>query len=120
MVLKIDGVDITPYIAAKGIKWQRADMDGSNAGRSINGDLIRDRIAIKWRIDVTCAPLNEEEAAMILRLIEPEFVTVEVTHPRYNNVVTMTMYSNNFPVSVARTRGEEIVYGGIAFPLVQR
>lgn len=120
MVLKINGADITPYIAKGGIKWQRSDMDGSNAGRSISGDLIRDRVAIKWRIDVTCRPLTATETSTLLSLIEPEFVTVQATHPRYNQTVEMTMYSNNFPVSVARTRGDETVYGGVAFPLVQR
>ena len=32
MVFKINGTDITPYIAAGGLKWQRQDIDGPNAG----------------------------------------------------------------------------------------
>lgn len=120
-VLKIDGFDIVPYTANEGLKWQRQDVDGPSAGRSTNGDVIRDRIAIKIRWDVTCRPLTGEEQAIILQLIEPEFVSVEYLDPVTNQVTRGTFYSNNFSTSykIKRKNGTN-VWAGLTFPLVQK
>lgn len=122
MTLIIDGVDVTPYVLYQGFKWQRADVDGPNAGRSIdNAELIRDRLAIKIRLDITCKPLTLQEASSILKLIEPEFVTVTYTDPAQGVDVTRTMYSNNIPAQflIRRHNGTEL-WGGITFPLIEK
>lgn len=119
MILEIDGVDITPYIAYQGLKWQRADVDGPNAGRSMDGTVIRDRIAIKSRLDITCRPLTSAEASKILKLIEPIKVTVRYTDPM-SGVKTVDMYSNNIPAQflIQRKNGTAL-WGGITFPLIE-
>ena len=43
MRVLINTVDISKYIAFQGFKWQRADVDGPNAGRSV--------AIISWEID---------------------------------------------------------------------
>lgn len=122
MVLKIDGVDFTPYIAYQGLKWQRQDMDGENTGRSLdNGLLFRDRIATKVRLDVTCKLLTTAQVSRVLQAIQPEFVTVQYTDPQEGSVVTKRMYSNNIPVSycLKKPNGEEL-WTGLEFPLIER
>lgn len=121
MVMKITGVDITPYIAFGGLKWQRSDIDGPGAGRGTNGDTIRDRVAIKIRWDVTCRPLTGEEQSKILKLVEPEFVLVEYLDPVTNSVKQNWFYSNNFPTSfgIKRKNGQEL-WTGLTFPLIQK
>lgn len=56
MILKIGNLDMIPYVARGGIKWQRSDIEGENAGHMLNGTMRRDRIAVKIRLDVTCRP----------------------------------------------------------------
>lgn len=121
MTLIVDGVDLAPYIAYQGIKWQRSDVDGPNAGRSIQGTMIRDRVATKIRLDVTCRPLYLEEAKIVLQAILPEFITVTYTDPMYGKNITKTMYSNNNPAQflIKRPSGREM-WGGITFPLVEK
>lgn len=123
MNLIIDGIDLTPYIAFNGYKWQRSDVDGPNAGRSLDkAYLYRDRIATKIRLDITCRPLTTEEARIVLQAIEPEYVTVTYTDPQEGgDVHDMEMYSNNIPASHALHRRDGTdVWGGITFPLIQR
>ena len=74
MVLKIDGTDIVPFIAFNGLQWQRQDIDGPNAGRTMDGTVVRDRIATKIRWDVTCRPLASAALCQVLQFIHPEFV----------------------------------------------
>lgn len=121
MILKIGGLDITQYTARGGIKWQRADIDGSNAGRLKNGDMQRDRVATKIRWDVTCRPLSPEEVSKILTAIQPEYVTVSYTDPVSNTVKTGQFYSNNFPMNLLGVvQGGGEVWTGLTFPLIQK
>lgn len=120
MVLKIDGVDILPFVAKKGIKWQRSDLDGEGAGRTMDGVMHRSRITSKIRLDVTCMPLRSEDAATVLNAIYPEYVSVEYTDPMYGHV-TKTMYSNNNPATFMSIHSDGTEYWeGITFPLIER
>lgn len=117
MVFKINGVDMLPYIVQNGIKWQRNDIDGANAGRTMDGTMHRERVTSKVRLDVTCLPLLSEEAAIVLNAIYPEYVEVEYTDPMYGLSVK-TMYSNNAPATYVDTETDR--WEGITFPLIER
>ena len=123
-------VDITPYIAFNGLKWSRNDVEAANAGRMQNGEMQRDRVAIKYRWDVTCRPVTAQEQADILTLINPVYVEVKYNDPLTNSEVTGTYYSNNIPSTFAMRQEwkdangsvikSEEYWTGLAFPLVQR
>lgn len=117
MVLKINGVDITPYIEQKGIKWQRNDLDGSNSGRTMDGKMHRERVTSKVRLDIACLPLSSQDASTVLNAIYPEYVEVEYVDPMYGYSVK-TMYSNNTPATYIDTATD--LWEGITFPLVER
>ncbi len=120
LVFTIEGVDIRHLIVEDGIKWQRSDLDGENAGRNKAGDVIRDRIAIKRRCDITCRDMTIEEAQMLQRLIEPEFISVQFTD-LLDGIVTKVMYSNNGEATIgaAYDDGDSLVTG-ISFPLIEK
>lgn len=121
MVLTVNGVNLIPYIAYGGVKWQRSDIDGPNAGRALDGDIIRDRVATKIRVDVTCRPLYLHEASIVLSAIMPEFVNVIYTDPQAGGVVEKTMYSNNNPAQfLMKDRAGREMWSGITFPLIER
>lgn len=120
MVFKINGTDITPYIATGGLQWSRNDLDGPNAGRAMDGTMYRDRVAIKYKWDITCKPLTAQEAAIVLSLLEPEFITVTTTNPMTNTVESFESYSNNVPAQYLMNIGGKEYWTGITFPIVQR
>lgn len=117
MILKVNGVDMLPYIEQKGVKWQRNDLDGSNAGRTMDGTMHRERVTSKVRLDITCLPLKSDDAQIILNAIYPEYVEVEYTDPMYGHSIK-TMYSNNTPATYIDTATD--LWEGIAFPLIER
>lgn len=125
MVFEVDGVDLMPYVAAGGFAWQRNDIDSPDSGRTMDGTLHRNRVAMKVRLDITCRLLKTEESAKVLTAVLPEYVTVRYTDPQVGSVLTKTMYSNNNPASVAVIKNagtpEEVTWwGGITFPLIER
>ena len=118
--VSINGTDITKYIAFGGVKWSRNDVDGPNAGRTISGLMIRDRVATKIRLDITCVPMKLPELRMLLNLILPEFVSVTYDDPM-QGTVTKTMYANNngAQFAIKKKNGTEY-WENISFPLVER
>lgn len=114
----INGVDIRHLIAENGIKWQRGDIDGENAGRAKNGDMIRDRLAIKNRCDVICRDMSLAEAQMLQQLIEPEFVTLQYTDLLFGNV-SKVVYSNNGDATIGCIFDDgDALITGVSFPLI--
>ena len=120
MTLKINGVDITPYIAYGGLKWSRNDIDDPNTGRAMDGKMYRGRVATKIRLDVTCKMLTASEVMTILNLILPEYVSVTYDDPMLGTV-TKQMYSNNNPAVFQMHKKSGVDYwGGVTFPLIER
>ena len=104
MILKVGNLDLTPFIAYGGIKWQRSDVDGKNAGRMLDGTMQRDRVAIKSDLTLPAAPLRRQNRQKNLSAIEPEFVTLTYTDPVTNSTKSGQFYSNNFPSTFAMVR----------------
>lgn len=121
MVLTVNGVDLTPYIAFGGVKWQLSDIDAPDSGRTMDAVMHRGRVASKVRLDVTCKPLTSAQASVVLQAIYPEWISVTYTDPRLGRSNTLTMYSNNRPASylIRKPDGREF-WNGITFPLIER
>lgn len=122
--ISIDGTDITDLIAYQGVQWKRNDIDGPNSGRALSGSMIRDRVATKIRLDITCKPLRLEELRALLNLIYPVFVTVTYDDPM-EGTVTKTMYANNNGAQFMQKKptigeSESEYWNNITFPLIER
>ena len=119
--IQIDGVDITDYIAHQGVQWSRNDIDGPNSGRTLSGLMIRDRVATKIRLDITCRPMRRTELNTLLNLIYPVFVTVTYEDPM-QGLVSKTMYANNNKATFLfpRPGDAEEYWTSVTFPLVER
>lgn len=119
--ISIDGTDITNLIAYQGVQWKRNDIDGPNAGRTLSGLMIRDRVSTKIRLDITCRQLTLPEVRMLLNLLMPEFVSVTYDDPM-DGLVTRTMYANNNTAQFlfARENDTKEWWDGVSFPLVER
>ena len=120
MVLEINGVDMLPFLDEKGIQWTKNDIDGPNAGRTMDGRMHRSRVACKAKLELKCRPLSSPEAATVLKLLRPQYVTVSYTDPM-EGPVSKTMYAGTVPATVARLQedGTEL-WEGIRFSLIER
>lgn len=86
-MLKIDGVAIaTP----KTFNVEISDLDGES-NRNANGELSRDRIAIKRKLNCEWGPLDPGESSVILNAVSAIFFTVEFPDPQLG-LITKTMY----------------------------
>lgn len=102
--LKINGIEIANLIKVDGFEWQRNDLDGSGAGRSVTGKAIRDLIASKIRLDCTCRELTSaERAAMEYILFGSEFLTVTCDDAIFRGSAR-TMYCSSMSSGFSRRK----------------
>lgn len=120
MTAIVNGVDVLPYLAEKGLEVTLREIDGDEAGRTMDAFMWRDLRAYKLDISMTCRDLPLVDALRVCTSIMPEYVTVTIVTP-FTGRITAEFYSNNIP-TVCNTVGEhgETLWSGIKFPLIQR
>ena len=86
-MIKINGVAIaTPKIFEATV----SDIDGET-NRNAKGELIRDRVAVKRKINLEWGTLEQSEMSTILNAVSSVFFTVEFPDPQLG-LITKTMY----------------------------
>lgn len=86
-MIKINGVAIaTP----KTFEVTVSDLDGES-NRNAKGEMIRDRIAVKRKINLEWGPLIQSEISIILNAVSSVFFTVEFPDPQLG-LIAKTMY----------------------------
>ena len=74
-ILKINGNDIAD---PQTLTWDMYDLDGEEgAGRTQDGLLHRDRVAVKRKLNCTWGPLEPAEMAVLLRAMKDVFFELE-------------------------------------------
>lgn len=113
-------VDITPFIAWQGLSIKRQDVDGPDAGRTMDGRMHRDRVAIKDKLTIKTVPLTISQMSDIQELLYPETVTVRINpHPLTGGVAVLEMYSNNVDTTYVIHRDDGDDLQSLSFPLVE-
>lgn len=113
-------VDIKWAIKYQGLEGSRNDVDGTNAGRVIQDALMtRDRLATKYKWNITTIPITLAQASAIEALLMPEFFQIKTDYYTPGTDTTYTVYSNNVTKTyvINKTAGELVK---LSFPIVQR
>jgi len=88
-VFKVNGVDV-PTPSQFG--WSLQDVSASDAGRTQDGLMHKNRITQKEKIQLSWAYPKPEVASVILQLFNPEYFEVMYRSPFNNQIVTKTFY----------------------------
>src|SRR5690554_1012022 len=110
MIRKINGVPVaTPKSCTVGIY----DLDDQTS-RNANGDLIRDRIAIKRKLDNEWGPLRAGDMAILLQAVSSVFFPVEYFDPQVGDYVTKTFYVGDRSSPVYTVRNGVVLWEGLS------
>lgn len=118
--LIINGVDITADIEE--IKWSENDLDGPNAGRTLDGVMHRDKVASKRRADIKLCDVKTDRANEILSALRNQYFTCETDlAPSDGNSLSMTMYNSTRSggIRIVNTDGK-VVHKEISFNIIER
>ena len=113
-------VDITPFIAWQGLSFSRNDVDGPDAGRTMDGRMHRNRVAVKEKMQIKTIPLTKAQVSTLQSLLYPETFLVRVNpYPKTNSAAVFSMYSNNVTTQhiIHRESGEDLQT--MTFPMIE-
>ncbi len=114
-MISINGVKIaTP----KTYEATVSDLDGET-NRNANGDLIRDRVAVKRKLNLEWGPLTQSEIAPILNAVSGVFFTVTFPDPQLG-MVTKTMYVGDRTALAYQYINGEVKWKGLKMNFIEK
>lgn len=75
----LNTLEVDQYLI--GLKPVVSDVDSENSGRSTTGKLMRDRIGVKRKYQLSFAPMSYEDAKAILSSVSPVFFRATFNDP---------------------------------------
>lgn len=114
-MIKINGVAIaTP----KTFEVTVSDLDGESE-RNANGQLIRDRIAVKRKINLEWPPLTQNESSKLLNAVSDVFFTVTFPDPELG-IITKIMYVGDRTTPAYSYINGVIKWNGLKMNFIER
>lgn len=114
-MIKIDGREIpTPSDYLPGI------MDIDKAERNARGDMIKERITTKRKIELAWKHLSKEDLSKVFTAVSPNFFQVEYLDPQTNSRQTGTFYAGDRNVGALDYIGGNIRWKDIKFSIIER
>lgn len=90
-MIKINGVAIPKYPSSFSVTISDLD-DGRTTGRTMDGILHRDRIAVKRKIELSFNALKWSEISTLMQQISAQEFTVEYPDPMTGTIETKNFY----------------------------
>lgn len=116
-MIKVDGRAIkTPSV----FDWSINDVSNSDAGRTQNGLMHKNRVTRKRKIVLKWNNPSVDDAADILSAFSKEYFNVTYFDPLDSQTVTRTFYSGDQSSPVKVWNVNQKVYSEISFDIIER
>ena len=121
MYIRLNGLDITKYIAQDGFSLSDNDLDSPKAGRTLDALMHRGKVTSKNRADIKLVPVKKNVLDRILPITRQEYFTCETDMFPGQGNISMTMYcsTRKYGVTVVDTGGVAW-YTNVSFNIIQR
>lgn len=113
--LRINGVSVTP---PKTFNVGIHDVDGET-NRNANGDMVRDRITTKRKLELSWGLLTQSEISEILNAVSEEFFSVDYPDP-LTGQRTATFYAGDRSSPAYSFDDDFKPWSGLSFNLIER
>lgn len=114
-MIKVNGV-----VLPSPSEYQVGIMDITRAERNAAGDMVKDIIATKRKIELRWNYLSREDTSKVLRLVSSNFFTVEYIDPQEGDWRTGVFYCGDRTVGALDYRNGRIRYKDLRFSLIER
>lgn len=113
--LIINGVSV---VSPKSFQVGVQDIDGET-GRNANGDMVRDRITTKRKLEIEWGMLTQSECSVILNAVSAVFFTVSYPDP-ISGQSTRTFYVGDRTAPAYSFTNKFKPWSGLKFNLIER
>lgn len=113
-----------PDPAHGGFKVTLQDIDASGAGRSANGNMVRDRVCggatAKRKLEISWPPMNNADASTLLQAISGTYFYVEYPDPYTGARRTAQFYAGDRSAPVYWVQNGTPLWESISFNLIEK
>lgn len=113
----IISVDGKPCPAPSSYEWKQEDLSNSEAGRTEDGIMHKNRIRSIISISLAWNNVTSDVAANVLKLFDPEYITATCKDAK-NGTVTKTFYVGNRSAPLYNNELDR--WSNISFNIVER
>ena len=118
MTITINNIKL-PTPSAMSVTIADFDAGSDTVGRNAQGELFRDRVAVKRKIDLTWRILTAEEMSLILNAMQDVFFNVTYYDPQYGEK-TITAYVGDRTPSLYTFSDLGILYQDFSVSITER
>lgn len=119
-ILKINGVDIAD---PQTLQWDIYDLDSEEgAGRNQQGEMFRDRVAVKRKLNCTWGPMEPREMAALLQSMDAVFFTLEYPDAHDGAYKTGDFYvgDRSTPMYMWNNEKQKYLWEGLSANFIER
>jgi hypothetical protein len=118
VMLKINGV---PVKAPSVFQADISDIDGEGTTRNARGDLLRDRLSVKRKLNCEWGPLTMAEISTLLQAVQAVFFSVTYPDPMTGALAeTKTFYVGDRTSPVLFIRDGEPLWKGLKMNFIEK
>lgn len=114
-MISINGVVIS---TPKTFEVTVSDLDGES-NRNANGELVRDRVAVKRKLNLEWSPLTQSEIQTLLNAVSSVFFTVTFPDPM-SGMITKTMYVGDRTAPAYRYINGQVKWQGLKMNFIEK
>ncbi|NLU24152.1 MAG: hypothetical protein GXW99_05430 [Clostridiales bacterium] len=122
IVTKASGTTVT-LPEPETLGWSISDLDSEEgSGRNQNGDMFRDRVTVKRKLEVTWLPLSAAQMSTLLHAVDDIFFTLSYPDAYTGGMKSMTCYVGDRSVPIMRYNESSgaWLWGGVSINFVER
>ncbi len=116
-VITIDG---KTFKCPSKLKWKKSDISGSDAGRTDDTIMHKNRIGKKRTLSLEWVNLTKQEIHEILVAFDPEYVHVTYWDPLDGDDTTREFYTGDMEADVKWWAKGRERYSSLSFDIVER
>ena len=94
--------------------------DAETTMRTADGQLSRDRIAVKRAHDIAWPPMRGDDLSIIMKMLKPEFIKITYADPEEGTYVSKMFYAGNRKTEVLFERNGVLWWGPLSVTLTEQ
>lgn len=102
------------------LTWSIQDIDGETTTRNQNGELFRDRVAVKRKLTCSWAPLSPDKCASLLSAVIDEFFKITYPDALTGKSRTMTAYVGDRTAPMYSCLEGKPLWKGLSMNFIER
>ena len=102
------------------VTYNRYDLDSEDSFRSLSGEMQRDRIAVKVKLECRWNALNAQQMSQLLRAMDAVFFDINYFDPYQGGYTTKTFYVGDRSTPVYSIANGKIIYKSFSANFIEK